>query len=139
MPTILNNACINRVPKVKKVKFTSNDLTAMLVTPYSLLLMKEGVISRTPFFAILFSDSNNDYTGVIKLSIPYGNLPYFCSYNDATSNLLRLDTTYGVSDEILYCNVSPDFNVGIIRPDVELHLYYFEEPVSVDFSFFDNE
>lgn len=139
MPTILNNSCINRVPKVKKVKFSSNDLTGMVSTPYNLLTLKDGSLSRTPFFAVLFSDDQNDYTGALEVHTPYGNFSYISSYNNSEDFCLRLDAVYGVDDNILICSTSPDFNVGVNRPDVELHLYYFEESVSVPFDFYDNE
>lgn len=134
MPTILNNSCINRVSKIKKFKFTSNDLTAMKVTPYSLLTLKEGSISRFPFLAICFLDSDCDYLGSIKINSTSYAVPTYMSY---FWDNFRFSVGSQSSTEANICTIQSmeDFEVGVNRPDIELHLYYFEENVSVDFDF----
>lgn len=134
MPTILNNSCINRVPKVKKVKLTSNDLTAMTVTPYDLLILKDGQLSRVPILAILFAPDTCDYIGKLLISGPSYTCECSTSWIDDSSNSFYLLFSSSISIDKLSLSVSEDFEVGVNRPDLELHLYYFEESVTVDFN-----
>lgn len=134
MPTILNNACINRVPKVKKFLFTSNDLTSIKVNPYTLLTLKNGPISRFPLFALFFTDENYDYVGTIMLSLSSFSVPVFVSYFDYSKGY-SFGCTSGADPNLLTIRCQEDFEVGVNRPSIELHLYYFEENVNVDFNF----
>jgi len=139
MPTVLNNACINRVAKVKKILFSSNDLASMVYTPYKLLNLKTENIYRVPSFFVLLSDSSNDYTGSLDINLPNGNYLYVDSYYSEVTSFLKLNIILGSSGTFpsneLYCKASADFEVGIKRPPVELHVYYYEESVSVPFEF----
>jgi hypothetical protein len=133
MPTILNNACLNRVPKILKLKLTSNDLTQMKVIPYNLLPTKVGDKYNQILGAYLCVPADHGYEGTIRISNIAGLGLYFISFRDSNSNLnIDLGTVEGTGD-FYQLSCSEGFNIGIVRPDIEFHLYYFSESVSVNF------
>jgi len=134
MPTILNNACINRVAKLKKVLFTSNDLIALKVTPYTLLTLKDGSISRLPIFIVMFCDANADYSGNLWIDTSGFNFPIDQTYKTSEGSFM-LQTEGSTTSNVLLIHADESFNVGIIRGSVEFHLYYYEESVSIPFNF----
>jgi hypothetical protein len=135
MPTILNNACINRVQKVLKLKLTSNDLTAMKVTPFQLLRGKIGDICNLITNVIVFVPSDHGYQGNLILSSQDGGFSSFVSYVDEnSSSIIGVSFSGGVTDWY-YLSVDPDFEIGSTRPDIEVHFYYYSESVSVDYDF----
>lgn len=134
MPTILNNACINRVAKIKKVLFTSNDLTALKATPYTLLNIKDGNICRVPFLIFVLCDSDADYTGQLTVNTGNIDLNTFSSYNQE-EGYFSIITFSGSEPNVVSLKAEEDFNVGTSRGPIELHIYYYEESVSVPFEF----
>ena len=134
MPTILNNACVNRVPKVKKVLFTSNDLTALKVTPYTLLVLKEGNISRLPIVIYLFCDADADYSGPIIVNSSGTSCTVDQTYKGSEGTFF-LQTEGSSSSNVISIYADESFQVGIVRGPVEFHIYYYEESVSVPFDF----
>lgn len=134
MPTILNNSCINRVAKVKKFLFTSNDLTALKANPYTLLTLKDVSISRLPIYFMMFCDSDADYTGSLFIAYSGSSLQVDQSYNTSES-LFFLQKEDLDTPNVLSIRADESFNVGDIRGPVEFHVYYYEESVSVPFDF----
>lgn len=134
MPTILNNACINRVAKVKKFLFTSNDLNALKFYPYTLLTLKDGSISRIPIYILLFCNADADYSGNLNVNTSGTNCPVDQTYK-ATEGTFGITSVGSTTSNIISVSVDESFNVGIIRGPVELHIYYYEELVSVPFDF----
>jgi len=135
MPTILNNACINRVQKVLKLKLTSNDITSMISTPFQLLRCKNGDICNVITNIIVFVPAGHGYQGSLLISNLTGALTCVISYFDANSSEnINVSVIEGVSDWY-YLSVNPDFDIGLVRPDIEVHFYYYSESVSVDFDF----
>jgi hypothetical protein len=133
MPTILNNACFNRVPKILKLKLTSNDLTQMKVIPYNLLPTKVGDKYNQILGAYLCVPADHGYEGNIIISNMTGINLYFVSFwDDNSSKNLNLGAVAGTG-EFYQLSCSENFNIGIVRPDIEFHLYYFSESVSVNF------
>lgn len=135
MPTILNNSCVNRVQKVLKLKLTSNDLTALKTIPFQLLRAKNGDICNVITNIIIFVPSENGYVGTLQISNHTGGFQYVISYRDAnSSDVIDVGSIEGVSDWY-YLSVNPAFDIGIARPDIEVHFYYYSESVSVDYDF----
>jgi hypothetical protein len=133
MPTVLNNSCINRVQKVLKLKLTSNDLTALKTTPFQLLQCKNGNICNVITDVIVFVPADYGYEGTLLISNINGNFQYIISYRDAnSSDTIGVSGLGGVSDWY-YLSVNPSFDIGSVRPDIEVHFYYYSESVSVDF------
>lgn len=134
MPTILNNACINRVPKLKKVRFTSNDLSALKVNPYTLLSLKDGNISRIPIYILMFCDADADYTGSLVVESSGTDCHVDQTYKNGEGSFW-LQVEGSTSSNVIRLYADESFNVGILRGPVELHIYYYEESVSVPFDF----
>lgn len=134
MPTILNNSCINRVAKVKKVLFTSNDLTALKVTPYTLLVLKDGNIARIPIVVFMFCDADADYSGYLFVNTSGTNFHVDQSYKFSEVGIW-LQTEGLTTSNVISIHADESFNVGILRAPVEFHIYYYEELVSVQFNF----
>ena len=133
MPTILNNSCVNRVPKVLKLKLTSNDLTELKSNPFLLFKIKDG--QRYTFISdiLVLLPSGHGYTGnMFFTSCGAGPLVNFSFHNDNTGDPIVLSATEG--DGInCYLSVGSDFNIGDVRPDIEIHIYYYIELCTVNF------
>lgn len=133
MPTVLNNACINRVFKILKLKLTSNDLTALKTTPYNVLPFKiDGKFVSLKFIDVLVP-AGHSYVGDILISCLSPNIGASISYTDSNVNPnLNLTNNFGVNG-YYQLSVVDDFDIGDVRPDIELHIYYTIESVSVNY------
>lgn len=133
MPTILNNACVNRVAKVLKLKLTSNDLTQMKVTPFLLFKIKDG--QSLKFFSnILFVvPSGHGYSGSMYLSSCGGIQGV--SFSFAAGNVFDSWSINPIEGDGVNCylSVDSDFVIGDVRPDIEIHFYYYDESCTVNF------
>ena len=132
MPTILNNACVNRVAKVLKLKLTSNDLNQLKNTPYDLLPTKVGDKYNQILWIYVCVPEDHGYSGSLDFS-NISSIYYTLSFhdlNDTPSLLCSTKSGDGLSYQL---SCSNDFNVGDVRPDIELHIYYFSESVSSEF------
>lgn len=133
MPTVLNNACFNRVAKVLKLKLTSNDLTALKTTPFQLLRCKNGDICNIITSVYVFVPSGHGYEGDIIISNSTGSFQSIISFTDDNiPSKFGVSFAEGITDWYLL-SVDPNFDIGVVRPDVEVHFYYYSESVSVDF------
>ena len=129
MPTILNNSCVNRVPKVLKLKLTSNDLTQLKVTPYDLLPTKDGDKYNQLLWVYVCVPEGHGYEGTLQFS---NVSSFFYTFSFDIPDTLSCSGLVGEGPSYqLSC--SNDFNVGVVRPDIELHIYYFSESVSSNF------
>lgn len=133
MPTVLNNSCVNRVQKVLKLKLTSNDLTALKTTPFQLLRAKNGDISNIITSVIVFVPSDYGYQGSLQLSNSMGDFHSMLSYSDdGSADNIMVGFIEGSSDWY-YLSVDPAFDIGDVRPDIEVHFYYYSESISVNY------
>ena len=133
MPTILNNACINRVQKVLKLKLTSNDLNALKTTPFNVLPLKQGnSFVGLKAVDILFPEGHG-YSGNLQLNCLDQNLLVCYSYNNLNGLQNPVLDIFPSDSGFYELSASPDFSIGVVRPDIELHFYYTIESVNVDF------
>ena len=132
MPTILNNSCVNRVPKVLKLKLTSNDLNQLKNTPFNLLPVKDGDKYNQLLWIYVCVPEDHGYSGSLDFS-NISSIYYTLSFHDLNDTPSLLCSTVSGDGLTYQLSCSADFNVGDVRPDIELHIYYFTESVSSDF------
>ena len=133
MPTILNNSCINRVAKVLKLKLTSNDLNQLKNTPYDLLPTKVGDKYNQLLAVYVCLPEDHGYSGSLNISNVF-SLIYSFSFEDQNVTPVLTFNALSGSGPSYQLSCSEDFSIGVVRPDIELHIYYFTESVSSDFS-----
>lgn len=132
MPTVLNNACINRVAKVLKLKLTSNDLTQMKVTPYDLLPTKVGDKYNQLLWAYICVPEGHGYSGSLDFS-NVSDLYHTFSFSDQNVDPYLQCRALSGEGPSYQLSCSENFDIGDVRPDIELHIYYFQESVSSNF------
>jgi hypothetical protein len=133
MPTILNNACVNRVLKVLKLKLTSNDLTGLIPNRFPFLPFKIG----NQFVSLKSIDvlvpEGHGYVGTVRICGINSSFITNISYVDSnTYPNLEFGFKFGTSG-FYELSVDEDFFVGVVRPNIELHIYYTLESATVSY------
>lgn len=132
---IISNTCVNRVAKVFKVVLDGNDLAQLDAGPIDLFPIVEGDKFKFVFAAALFNDRVNDYTGSISFTFNGFNTSLASSWVlDTADPSLSLTFRFDFNGT-LQIYKGDDFAVGLVRGPIELHFYYFEERVSIPFSY----
>jgi hypothetical protein len=133
MPTILNNACVNRVLKVLKIKLTSNDLSGLIPNPFPFLPFKTGNQFVSLKFVDVLVPEGHGYVGTVRISGVQSSFITNISYVDSnTDPNLQFDFKFGTSG-FYELSVDEDFFIGVVRPDIELHIYYTLESATVSY------
>ena len=136
----IDSNCSNRVAKILKVVLDGNDLAQLDASPIDICpVVVDGKFKSIIAFS-LFNHKDNDYKGSLLLCYNGSNFAVINSWIlDSGEPSLYPNYSHDYNG-MLQIRKGDDFTIGLTRGPIELFIYYFEEKVSIPYTYeYDSE